>query len=197
MAVRVRNKVKHKLIVESIVTTLDPEGRVNCAPMGVEWDEQTIVIKPYQETTTYRNLVATGTAVVNLTDNVVLFAQSAISNPVFPTRPATVVRGAVLQDVCSWREVVVEEVDARQQRARVVTRVVHRGTAREFLGFNRARHAVLEAAILATRTRFLPRDYILDEIERLQVLVDKTGGAREHEAMELLVKYVRGEVGSV
>jgi hypothetical protein len=183
------------MIIESIVTTLDAKGEVNCAPMGVEWGEELIVIKPYQDTTTYRNLVATGAAVVNLTDNVLLFAQSAISDPVFPTRPADVVPGVVLQDVCSWREVVVEAIDAQHERARVTTRVVHRGFAREFLGFNRARHAVLEAAILATRTRFLPREHILAEFERLQVIVDKTGGTREHEAMELLTEYVHRALG--
>ncbi len=58
------------MIIESIVTTLDEaplgERRVNFAPMGVEWGDETIVIKPYKETATYRNLAATGTAVVNL-----------------------------------------------------------------------------------------------------------------------------------
>ena len=75
------------MIIESIVTTLDEEGRVNFAPMGVEWGEETIAIKPYQETTTYRNLTATGVGVINLTDNVLIFAKSAIANPVFATRP--------------------------------------------------------------------------------------------------------------
>jgi hypothetical protein len=68
--------------------------------------------------------------------------------------------------------------------------------AREFLGFNRARHAVLEAAILATRTRFLPREHILAEFERLQVIVDKTAGPQEHEAMSLLTRYVQAELGA-
>jgi hypothetical protein len=183
------------VIIESILTTLDQEGNVNCAPMGVEWGEETILIKPYNDTTTFRNLSDVGAAVINLTDNVLLFAQSAISNPVFPTRPADVVQGVVLEDVCYWREVEVEAVDTSQSRALVTTRVVHRGTQREFLGFNRARHAVLEAAILATRTRFLPRDQILSEYERLQVIVDKTAGEREHEAMKLLTQYIHTALG--
>jgi len=179
------------MIIETILTTTDAQGGINCAPMGVEWGEEIIIIKPYQETTTFRNLVAVQAAVVNLTDNVLLFARSAISNPVFPTRPATVVAGVVLQDVCSWREVQVEAIDASQPRARVTTRVVQRGFEREFLGFNRARHAVLEAAILATRIRFLPPEQIVSEFERLQVIVDKTAGEREHEAMNLLAGYIQ------
>lgn len=183
------------MIIECILTTTDPEGRVNCAPMGVEWGEEIIVIKPFQETATYRNLLAHPAAVVNLTDNVLLFAQSAIASPIFSTRPADVVEGVVLQDVCSWREVQVETIERHEPRARITTRVVRRGFAREFLGFNRAKHAVLEAAIMATRTHILPRDAILADFERLQVIVDKTAGAQEREAMQILTDYVYAALG--
>ena len=71
-----------------------------------------------------------------------------------------------------------------------MTRVRHSGTRREFLGFNRARHAVLEAAILATRTHLLPREQISEEFARLQVIVDKTAGPRERDAMAMLTEYV-------
>src|SRR3989449_6243166 len=103
-----------------------------------------------------------------------LFAQGAISNAQFPAAPATVVRGVVLEAACSWREVRVRSLDATPPRARVVTGVVHRGVRREFLGFNRARNAVLEAAILATRTHLLPPDQIRDEFARLQVIDRKS-----------------------
>jgi hypothetical protein len=179
------------MILETILTTQDPAGAVNCAPMGVEWGDKEIVIKPFLETTTFRNLRATGVAVVNLTDDVMLFAQAALSEAQFPVLPAAVVRGVVLEAACSWREVEIGAIDATPPRARVVTAVVHRGVRREFLGFNRARHAVLEAAILATRTHLLPPEQISSEFARLQILVDKTGGPREHDAMALLTQHVR------
>jgi hypothetical protein len=179
------------VIIESIVTTLDQEGHINFAPMGVEWGEDTIVLKPFLETTTFRNLSTSGSAVVNLTDDVMLFAQGAISSPQFPSTPASVVRGAVLEAACSWREVEMVSIDDTPPRSRIETRVVHREFKREFIGFNRARHAVLEAAILATRTHLLPPEQIREEYGRLQVIVDKTAGPREHEAMALLTEYVR------
>jgi hypothetical protein len=179
------------VIVESIVTSLSPEGEINFAPMGVEWGDEIIVLKPFLETTTFRNLSATRAAVVNLTDDAMLFAQGAISSPQFPSFPAAVVSGVVLEAACSWRELEVESIDATPPRSRIEGRVVHRGTRRDFIGFNRARNAILEAAILATRTHLLPPDQIRDEFARLQVIVDKTAGPREHEAMELLTQYVR------
>jgi uncharacterized protein len=179
------------VIIESLVTSMDLDGRVNFAPMGVEWGDETIVLKPFLETTTFRNVTATRVAVINLTDDAMLFAQGAISSPTFPSTPAAVVRGVVLEAACSWREVEVVSVDDTPPRSRIETRVVHRGFRREFLGFNRARHAVLEAAILATRTHLIPREQIQAEFEKLQVIVDKTAGPREREAMALLTMHVR------
>lgn len=179
------------MILETIVTTMNRQGAINFAPMGVEWGDETIVLKPFLETTTFQNLRETMAAVVNLTDDAMLFAQGAISSPQFPHLPAQRVRGAVLEAACSWRELEVVHIDATPPRSRIDARVVHRGTRREFIGFNRARHAVLEAAILATRTHLLPREQIRDEYARLQVIVDKTAGPREREAMELLTHYVQ------
>ena len=179
------------MIIETIVTTIDLQGAINFAPMGVEWGEEIIVLKPFLETTTFRNLNQSRAAVVNLTDDVMLFAQGAISSPQFPSQPAGRVRGVVLEAACSWRELEVSSIDPTPPRSRIETRVVHRGVRREFIGFNRARHAVLEAAILATRTHLLPAEQIRDEFVRLQIIVDKTAGPREQEAMQLLTEYVR------
>src|SRR6187200_2953761 len=125
------------MIVETVTTTRNADGTGNCAAMGVEWGEQEIVIKPFAGTRTLRNLRTTGTAVVNLTDDILLFAQAALGDPAPPppTRPAEAIDGAVLADACSWREVEVEAIDETGPRARVRTRVVERGRGREFVGF--------------------------------------------------------------
>ena len=179
------------MIVETIVTTVADDGAVNCAPMGVEWGRDALVLKPFLETATYRNLVATRAAVVNLTDDVRIFAHAAVANPQYPTVPAVMIRGVVLADCCSWREVEVHTIDSRPPRARMEASVVHQGSRREFIGFNRARHAVLEAAIYVTRLHLLPRAFVESELARLQVIVDKTAGEQESEAMALLTAHVR------
>jgi uncharacterized protein len=179
------------VILETIVTTVAEDGAVNCAPMGVEWGEDALVLKPFLETATYRNVLATSAAVVNLTDDVRIFALAAVANPQYPTVPAVAVRGVVLADCCSWREVERRSIDSTPPRSRIEMAVVHHGMRREFIGFNRARHAVLEAAIYATRLHLLPRAFIESELARLQVIVDKTAGAHELEAMALLTEHVR------
>jgi hypothetical protein len=182
-------------VIETVVTTINRDRSVNCGAMGVEWGDERIVIKPYRGTRTLRNLRATGAAVVNLTDDILLFSQAALGDPHPPTRPADSIEGAVLDDACSWREVRVEAIDDSSERARVSTVVAGSGAGREFLGLNRARHAVLEASILASRARRLPAEDLHDELRRLQVLVDKTAGPREREAMEYVMRHLRTVVG--
>ncbi len=71
--------------------------------------------------------------------------------------------------------------------------MVHTGRLRDFFGFNRAKHAVVEAAILATRTAFLALDEIEAEYRKLAILVEKTGGPQEHAAFALLCDHLRRE----
>ena len=71
------------------------------------------------------------------------------------------------------------------------TEVVDWGRIRDFFGFNRAKAAVVEAAILATRVHLLSPDAIRADLARLAVLVEKTGGQSERSAFAFLEAYVR------
>ena len=178
------------MIIEAIVTTLNEQGEANFAPMGVTIADGEILIRPYKESATYRNLLATGQAVVNLTDNVRLFAEGAVSSPQFPAFPAEIVRGLVLKDACSYYECSILQANTANERADFRCQVVKKGFLREFIGFNRAKNAIIEAAILATRVRFIGVEKILQEYRRLSEIVKKTGGEEEIHAMQYLQDYV-------
>ena len=85
-------------------------------------------------------------------------------------------RAGFCSDACRYYEFRVVELDDREERTTIVAETAAQGRLRDFFGFNRARHAVVEAAILATRTEILPLDEMLVEFRKLAVLVDKTGG---------------------
>jgi uncharacterized protein len=181
------------LVVETVVTTLAPDGEPHFAAMGVVWGEETILIRPYRDTRTLRHLQTHPEAVVNVTDDVLAFAKSALTHERLPAEPAAHVRGAVLRAACHWREVAVTDIalpGASASRALVRTRVVGAGYRRPFAGFCRAKHAVVEASILASRVRYLPRAEILDGMERLAPLVEKTGGPDEREAFAFVRQYL-------
>lgn len=182
------------MILEGIVTTLDAEGAVNVAPMGpiVEPGWRRFLLRPFRTSTTYRNLKAHGEGVLHVTDDVLLLARTAIGLPAeAESRPAEAVRGRVLVDACRYYEFRVVEIDDQADRTSIRTEALVEGRLRDFFGLNRAKHAVVEAAILATRTDFLPMDEILSEFRRLLVPVLKTGGPTEHEAFDLLDRHVR------
>jgi len=182
------------MILEGIVTTLNEDGSPNISPMGPEVDMPLtrFVLKPYKTSRTYQNLKRTGEGVLHVTDNVELVARAAINqfDELPATFPAAAVEGVVLADACRWYAFRVTDLDDREARTRIECEVVDQGCIRNFFGFNRAKHAVLEAAILATRTKFLPQSEVSEELARLRVLVVKTAGAQERRAFALLVDHI-------
>jgi len=188
------------MILEGIVTTKGVDGAINVAPMGpiVDVSMQSLVLRPFQTSTTYANLKQHGEGVLHVTDDVLLLARAAIGalEETPETFPAEVVHGAVLAGACRWYEFRVTSLDDSDERTRIEAEVVHTGRLRDFFGFHRAKHAVLEAAILATRVHLLPAEEIRSEYDRLAIPVQKTAGPDEREAFSLLCNYIdRATVG--
>lgn len=181
-------------LIETVVTTTGSDGAVNCAAMGVRWGEEELVFWPHHTTRTLKNLRVRGEAVVHLTDDVLLFVQAALGRPRPAMRAASVIAGSVIEDVSSWREVVVTEITPSEDgaaRSRVRARVVAAGAGtRQALGLCRARHAAVEASIFASRLRWLGGERVWAELARLQELVDKTAGPSERAAMDYVRRYV-------
>lgn len=186
------------MILEGIVTSLDAAGELNVAPMGPIVDESmsTLLLRPFQTSRTYRNLKEHPQGVFHVTDDVLLLAKAAIGklDETPETNPARHVRGRILASACRWYEFEVEELDDAEERTRIVCRVVHSGRLRDFFGFNRAKHAVLEAAILATRVHILPADEIRDQLAALKTPVEKTAGPDEVAAFDLLSKFLHSNL---
>jgi hypothetical protein len=195
------------MILEGLVTTLARDGAMNVAPMGPEVEDDDTALgrfrlRPFKATTTYRNLMDHPEGVLHVTDDALLLARAAIGAvdaSGLSVRAASAVRGAVLASCCRYHEFRIvgnEGEDRGGLRAVLVGETVASGRFRDFFGFNRAKHAVVEAAILATRVGIVPIGEIRDELKRLSVPVDKTGGAAERAALELLKGHVeRAAVG--
>jgi uncharacterized protein len=178
------------MIRECIVTTINEEGRVHIAPLGLIADGEGWVIAPFRPSATLDNLRSNPFAVANFTDDVLVFAGCLTGNKDWPTRASTHVPGAMLDGALSHAELTVNRIEEDDQRPRFHCRVVHEATHAPFKGFNRAQAAVIEAAILASRLHMLPREKIERELAYLQIAVEKTAGPREHEAWRLLVEKI-------
>lgn len=178
------------MIIEVIFSTLDPIGRPNFAPMGVLWGEEEIIVRPFRNTHTCANLLATGYGIVNVTDDVLAFVEAALGDPLLPHFPAHRVPGVVFQGTCYWRELEVIALGGNEERAEITCRVAYRGWQRDFLGFNRARNAIVELTILATRLHLLDLASVMEALERAEEIVRKTGGEAEINAFARIQEYV-------
>lgn len=193
-APKIPNLADDGRVLEGVVTTINADGTPNIAPMGpvVGQSLDYLWLRPFSTSTTYQNLKRTGAGVFHVTDDVELLAQAAIGQPDPPPAlsPAPNFPGVILTGACRWYAFAVASLDDSTERVSIVARVVDRGQLREFFGFNRAKHAVLEAAILATRLHILDAQCVRSEFERLAVMVQKTGAAAEHRALAFLRRYI-------
>ncbi len=182
------------MILEGIVTTQNADGSTNVSPMGPIVDECVtwLRLRPFQTSTTYANLKRTRQGIFHVTDNSELLVRAAIdafdSTP--KLQPCHVVQGMILAEACRWYAFEVDSLDDRNERTDITCNVVDQGRLRDFLGWNRAKHAVLEAAILATRVHLLSRDEIRRQYDALQIIVEKTAGESERRAFDLLVDFI-------
>ena len=94
------------MVLEGLLTTQNADGSVNIAPMGpvVEETSDRLVLRPFQTSTTYRNLARCGCAVFHVTDDLLLLVQAAVGriDPFPALFPAESIQGSVLGDCCRW-----------------------------------------------------------------------------------------------
>ncbi len=184
------------MILEGVVTTTDAAGAPHVAAMGPLFDEadlaagkvRRLALRPFATSQTASHLAERPAGVFHLTDDVLLLARivtgAVASSPA--VRPATAVRGWVLEDACRAWEFVIEAADRSGDRQRLEARVVAEHPGRPFLGFNRAAHAVVEGCILVTRLHLLGGAEVARRLSDLEPLVEKTAGTREREAFALV-----------
>lgn len=183
------------MILEAIITTTNDDGSMNVSPMG-PWIENDpadgFELRPFDTSRTFANLQQRPAGVLHVTDDVMLFAQAAIGQlkELPAARPAEKVDGFILQDACRWYEFEAVFFDTTQPRKNIRCQTIASGRQRDFWGFNRAKFAVLEAAILATRVNFLPLGEIEGQLPRLKTIVEKTGGDPEKAAFALIERFV-------
>ncbi len=178
------------MIIETIFSTLDAQGNPNFAPMGIEWGAESVVVRPFRSSKTFRNLAGRGLGVASLSDDVLAFVRCCLLDEILPSFPAVTIPGAVFGDACSWIELEVESRADSGPGAEFRCRITHTGRRRDFRGFSRAKNAVIESAILATRLDLLDSGAVAEDLKRYMNIVNKTGDIQEINAMQIIWEYV-------
>lgn len=186
-------------IFETVVTTQSPEGVAHIAPMGVRYQAGRVVLMPFKPSTTLANIVATGHAVLNLITDTRVFAGCVTGRKQWPLLPADKITGQRLACALHHVELRLDEHADDAQRPVLRMASVHEASHAPFMGLNRAQAAVVEGAVLVSRLHMLPAEKVDAEMAYLQIAIDKTAGAGEHEAWGWLQQAVaahREKVGA-
>jgi len=179
------------MIREVIVTTTSEAGIVHIAPLGIIADGDEWIIAPFRPSTTLDNLGAVPFAVANYTDDVRIFAGCLTGRRTWPTVASECVPVPRLAAALAHAELEVSRVSDDKQRPRFHCRIVRTSLHGAFEGFNRAKAAVIEAAILVSRLHILPREKVEREMSYLEIAVGKTAGPAEQEAWSWLTETIR------
>ncbi|MEE8321731.1 MAG: DUF447 domain-containing protein [Gammaproteobacteria bacterium] len=178
------------MIYETIITTINEDGAPHFSPMGIYEQDGMLVIAPFRPSVTLENLQRTQSAVINMTDDVTIFAGCLTGRNDWPTVPAEHIKGQRLLNALSHIEVEVDHCDEDESRPGFFCSIKHKATHTPFMGFNRAQASVIEVAILVSRLRMLSQEKIESEIGYLQIAIDKTAGEKEKQAWAWLMEYI-------
>lgn len=178
------------MIFETIITSMDVAGTPHVTPFGIRHEDEFVVISPYKPSATLDNILSTKHAVMNLTDDVRVYAGALTNRKAWNLLPANKIAGFRLADCLAHVELKLIEVREDATRPQLIMQKAYAVNHRAFSGFNRAQAAVIELAVLASRLHLLPREKIETELAYLQIAIDKTSGARELEAWGWLMEKI-------
>jgi uncharacterized protein len=178
------------MIRETIVSTVDGAGKAHFAPLGLIAEGDGWIVAPFRPSITLDNLRGVPFAAANFTDDVRVFAGCLTGRGNWPSAACDEIPVPRLAQALAHAELAVTSISEDEQRPRFHCRIVRTVTHAPFKGFNRAQAAVIEAAILVSRLRLLPRDKIDREMSYLEIAVRKTASATEIEAWSWLVEAI-------
>jgi len=178
------------MIYETIISTIDAFGNAHVTPFGISMQDDIVVISPYKPSATLDNILATEHAVMNLTDDVRVFAAALTGRSAWDLVAVDKVVGVRLATCLAHKELKLVNVIDHPLRPQLFLQVLHEEQHQAFQGFNRAQAAVIELAVLVSRLTRLPMDKIEQEIGYLNIAIEKTAGPRELEAWSWLLEAV-------
>lgn len=177
-------------ILETIVATRNEDGSFHVRPYGLHRDGADWIFLPFRPSPAIANVQRHPFLTVSAPSDVRVIAGFLTGRDHWPMVAADKIDGERLEDTTGHMELEAVDFQDDPVRPRFRCKVVHEVAHKAVTGFNRAQHAVLEAAILSTRLERLPRDKVESEMAYLQIAIDKCAGPDEYEAWTWVLEKV-------
>ena len=201
------------VIVETVVSTYNVDGQPNAAPMGATMTSpQSLVLKIYTSSLTYKNLQSKRCAVVNLTSNAEVFYRTAFKEgnlngrlPLDWFEKADIVDAPRFRAADAYVEVAVGDIEPFDaERAEIFCNVKRiEASATLPKAYCRALPATIEAIIHATRVKIFiadtdrqKREQALKLIETIRQCNDVVNRVAPHSCYSEIMKDLNKRVES-
>ncbi len=188
------------MIIEGLVTcqavtspsSLTAQGEFpHVAALGpvVSPDLTQWLLRPYQTSRIFQTLRANSTCVFHVIDDVLPIVQLVLGLEPDLTYRRLSQHAWLVEQACHWYQLEILHWNLDNVRSEATARVVDQGDLRPFWGWNRGKHALLEAAILISRASMMPADELTAQLDRLQSPIEKTAGPRELAAWQIIQQW--------
>jgi len=175
------------MIIEGVLTCDSPSGP-HVAALGPVVDEARTawLLRPFQSSRVFSCLRANPKCVFHTIDDALPIVQLVLGQSPAFTYERSPAGGWLICQACHWFELEITAWDVTQPRSEAQARVLAEGDLRPFWGWNRAKHALLEAAIAISRVHLLSAEELALSLERCRAPIEKTCGPREQLAWDLI-----------
>ena len=122
------------MIFETIISTVDTQGNAHVSPFGIQMQQGLVIISPYKPSITLDNILATQHAVVNLTDDVRVFAGALTGRSAWTVLEADKITGYRLADTLGHKELKLVKIKDDALRPQLFLEIVHEMQHQAFQG---------------------------------------------------------------
>ena len=177
---------------ETLVTTKNADESIKVSPLGVYIDDKILKLKPFKPSKSLENILRNESGVINYVDDVRIFA-SCITNREIQInfKKVSKIDCSRIEKAISHTEFIVKDIKDDNQRPTIICEPINEETHKMFYGFNRAKSAIIELCILASRLGIIEDSKIKKEISYLKIAIEKTAGENELEAWNWLIEYIK------
>ena len=145
------------IIYEAIITTYDQEKQSNAAPMGfIVNKEKQVIIKPYKESDTYKNLRNQKECIINITHDPDLFVKSTLFQDFLIDDffiESSIINAPILK-ACKENHLALKVIKEKKEEDRGVyyCKIIQANLKKEYIQpYTRAFSSLIEILIHSTR----------------------------------------------
>ena len=175
------------MIIEGLITCDSQHGpHVSALGPVVNAELTEWTLRPFQSSRIFALLQANPSCVFHVIDDPLPIVRLVLGMPPQLTFDQLEGGAWAIREACHWYRLEVHSWKLDNQRSEAQAHRVDHGVLRPFWGWNRAKHALLEAAILISRAHIIPPPELRQSLDALRSPIEKTAGARESDAWALI-----------